>query len=134
MLTRCLSLALVLAASGAKAAALSPAAAFGNTIVSTYPDGRVAELWLKEDGGYSAKGRRGDGSSGHWRVKGARLCLKQSRPLPMFFSFCTAIPDAAKTWTAKAVTGETISVRLVKGIVSGHATGKAGPGGAARKG
>ena len=26
--------------------------AFGSTIVSTYPDGRQAELWLKRDGTY----------------------------------------------------------------------------------
>jgi hypothetical protein len=99
-------------------AASSPIeSAFGNTIVSTYPDGRTAELWLQPDGGYSAKGRRGDGSSGRWDLKSNNLCLRQSRPLPVLFSFCTTVPQVkfGASWSAKAVTGEPISVRLVKG-------------------
>lgn len=114
----CLALSISLAASAAIAA--SPGAvqeAFGNTIVSTYPDGRTARLWLKADGSYAAKGRRGDPSSGHWRVKGAKLCLKQSRPLPTPFSYCTPIPDGGMghAWSAKAVTGEPIRVQMTKG-------------------
>ena len=123
-----LTLALsAIAAAGAQAASSSkdrdddrqPAAeavkrAFGNTIVSTYPDGRKARLWLQPGGYYTAMGRRGDRSAGRWRLKGDKLCLKQSRPIPVWFSYCTAIPSG-KTWTAKAVTGEPIVVRLVKG-------------------
>jgi hypothetical protein len=98
--------------------------AFGNTIVSTYPDGRTAELWLKPDGSYTAEGRRHDPSRGHWHVKGARLCLNQVRPVPSPFSYCTAIPaeGMGKAWPAKAVTGERISVRLVHGRHSGAQT------------
>lgn len=106
------------------AAAPSPVAkAFGNTIVSTYPDGRTAELWLQPDGAYTAKGRRGDGSGGHWKINGAKLCLKQSRPFPSPFSFCTPIPQGgmATTWSAKAVTGEPIRVRLARGRFEGAA-------------
>jgi hypothetical protein len=94
--------------------------AFGNTIVSTYPDGRTAELWLQPSGGYSAKGRRGDPSSGRWRIKGQRICLTQSHPFPAPFSYCTGIPRAG-TWSAKAVTGELIHVRIVPGRYSGRA-------------
>ena len=83
----------VLAGAPAVAAPSPVSKAFGNTIVSTYPDGRKAELWLQPDGDYTAKGRRGDGSSGRWRIKGERLCLKQSHPLPSPFSFCTPIPS-----------------------------------------
>ena len=92
-------------------------AAFGNTIVSTYPDGRIGKLWLKPDGAYVAKGRRGDPSNGHWRIKGEKLCLKQSRPLAVPFSFCTPIPQDGldHAWSAKAITGEPIRVQLVKG-------------------
>ena len=89
-------------------------AAFGNTIVSTYPDGRMARLWLEPDGGYAAMGRRGDRSAGHWKLKGDKLCLKQSRPIAVWFSYCTPLPSG-RTWTAKAVTGEPIVVRLVEG-------------------
>jgi hypothetical protein len=91
--------------------------AFGNTIVSTYPDGRTAKLWLQPGGVYTAQGRRGDPSNGKWNVKGGKLCLKQSHPVIPFFSYCTPIPAGGlhATWTAKAVTGETVRVKLVEG-------------------
>ena len=89
--------------------------AFKNTIVSTYPDNRKAELWLQASGTYAAMGRRGDRSNGRWRIKGDRLCLKQDHPATLpFFRYCTPIPSQDH-WTTKAVTGETIQVRLVKG-------------------
>ena len=96
--------------------------AFGNTIVSTYPDGRTAELWLKPDGSYTAQGRKHDPSRGHWRLKGDRLCLSQVRPVPSPFTYCTAIPSSgmARSWPAKAVTGERITVRLVHGHYEGE--------------
>jgi hypothetical protein len=99
--------------------------AFGNTIVSTYPDGRTAELWLSPDGSYTAEGRKHDPSRGHWRVKGDRLCLSQVRPIPSPFSYCTTIPSSgmAREWPAKAVTGERITVKLVHGH---HVGGRAG--------
>ena len=92
-------------------------AAFGSTIVSTYPDKRTAELWLARDGTYTAEGRRHDPSRGHWSVKGEKLCLKQVRPVPVPFSFCTPIPSAGmgQAWPAKAATGEAITVKVVKG-------------------
>mgnify|MGYP001551547243 CR=1 FL=1 len=95
----------------------------GGTIVSTYPDGRTAELYLQRDGSYQARGRRGDPSSGHWKVKDDQLCLSQSRPLPVPFSYCTPIPSTGlhASWSAKAVTGEPIRVRLVKGHYEGKA-------------
>jgi hypothetical protein len=91
--------------------------AFGNTIVSTYPDGRVGKLWLSADGSYAAQGRRHDRSSGHWTVKGAKLCLHQSKPMSVPLSFCTPIPEGGlgHAWDAKAVTGEDIRVQVVKG-------------------
>jgi hypothetical protein len=99
--------------------------AFGNTIVSTYPDGRTGELWLQRDGTYTAEGRRHDPSRGHWRVKGNRLCLSQVRPMPSPFSYCTAIPASGmdRAWPAKAVSGERISVRLVPGHHAGAQSG-----------
>ena len=90
---------------------------FRNTIVSTYPEGRQARLWLDPDGGYRAEGRRRDPSSGHWQIKGEKLCLKQSHPIPVPFTFCTTVtPGGVGTsWTAKAVTGERLRVQLVRG-------------------
>ena len=91
----------------------------GNTIVSTYPDGRTGELWLHADGSYTAEGRRGDPSNGHWSVSGDKLCLKQFRPMPSPMSFCVGLPTNGLRdgWTRKAITGETIRVRLVHGWV-----------------
>jgi len=97
--------------------------AFGSTIVSTYPDGRQAELWLKRDGTYESEGRRHDRSSGVWQIKddgkqGRKMCMKQRKPFSAPFSFCTPVPEGGleKPWTAKAFTGEQISVRLVRGM------------------
>ncbi|HEY4031487.1 MAG TPA: hypothetical protein VGM25_14155 [Caulobacteraceae bacterium] len=95
---------------------------FGSTIVSTYPDGRQAELWLKRDGSYESEGRRHDRSSGTWQIKddgkqGHKLCMKQRKPFPAPFSFCTPTPDNLDhPWNAKAYTGEQVSVRLVRGM------------------
>jgi len=103
------------AALAAGSADLRPA--FSNTIVSTYPDGRQARLWLNEDGSYRAQGRRGKPSSGRWTVKGDKLCLKQKKPMPGPFAYCTPIKKGGvgTSWTGKAVTGEPIRIRLVAG-------------------
>ena len=92
---------------------------FGNTIVSTYPDGRKAELWLHPDGSYDAEGRKHDRSQGHWKINGEKLCLKQSHPMSFPFTYCTALTKGAvgTSWTGKAVTGEAIQIQLVRGIV-----------------
>lgn len=92
-------------------------AAFGNTIVSTYPDGRTAQLWLAADGSYAAKGRRGGPSGGRWVIKGQKLCLTQSRPIAVPFAFCTPIPppSMAQGWSGKAATGEQIQMRIRPG-------------------
>jgi hypothetical protein len=121
-LSSALALASCLLATSVLAAPAELAHAFGNTVVSTYPDGRTAELWLQASGAYTAMGRRGDRSSGHWKVKGDQLCLKQSSPFPAPFTYCTAMPSTAPnaSWSAKAVTGEAIRVKLVKGRFVGH--------------
>jgi hypothetical protein len=134
IITRSLALALPLAAGIACSAARAQddaqsathdsrlEKAFGSTIVSTYPDGRQAELWLKRDGTYESEGRRHDRSSGVWQIKGDdkdghKLCMRQRRPIPAPFSFCTPAPERIdRPWTAKAFTGEQVSVRLVHGV------------------
>ena len=93
------------------AAAAPPALekAFQGTIVSTYPDGRKAELWMKPDGTFTSEGRRHDRHSGRWSVKGDKVCFKRG-----LFGYCTAMPSDSE-FTTKAVTGETIKVRLMPG-------------------
>ncbi len=109
-------LGLVLAAAAtatAKPAADAPpslAKAFTSTIVSTYPDGRTAKLWMNPDGDFVSEGRRHERHTGHWKVKGGQVCFKRG-----IFGYCTAIPTSGEAFTTKAVTGETIRVRLVPG-------------------
>lgn len=90
--------------------------AFGNTIVSTYPDGRTALLWLKPGGEFSGKGRRRIPYSGIWTERGDKLCLRQTRPIPIPFSYCTEIPSGV-SWTGKAISGEPLRLRLLPGVV-----------------
>ena len=55
--------AVLLAAPSAAASASPPPElqkAFEGTIVSVYPDGRVAHVWLRPDGTYTQEGRRHD--------------------------------------------------------------------------
>lgn len=91
--------------------------AFGNTLVSTYPDGRTARAWLNADGSYRGQGRRGGRSSGVWRVRAGDLCFSQRRPIPLPGAYCTPIVvgGVGTRWTARAVTGETVQVELVEG-------------------
>lgn len=114
------ALMLCAAASPTDTSALDPA--FGNTVVSTYPDGRTAELWLRRSGDYTAMGRRGDHSSGHWSLKGGKVCLKQTHPFWTPFTYCTSVPTGT-AWNSKAVTGEPIKVRLVNGVSSSPGPG-----------
>ncbi|MBW0152086.1 MAG: hypothetical protein KXJ53_12830 [Phenylobacterium sp.] len=117
----CVGFALSLVAAPAAAAAAeepaSLAAAFDNTIVSTYDNGRIAKLWLDPDGRYRGLGKSGDASSGHWTIKRDKVCLKQDKPLPVPFSYCTLIPEGGvgAVWIAKSVFGEALSVELVNG-------------------
>jgi hypothetical protein len=83
--------------------------AFTHTIVSTYPDGRTAQLWMNPSGTYTSMGRRHDRHSGHWTLKGDKVCFRRG-----IFSYCTPIPTET-AFTTKAVTGETIQVRLAPG-------------------
>lgn len=94
------------------AAASAPPAlekAFSGTIVSTYPDGRTARLWMNPNGTYTSMGRRHDRHSGRWNVKGDKVCFRRG-----IFGYCTAMPSE-NAFTTKAVTGETIQVRLAPG-------------------
>lgn len=93
------------------------APAFGNTLLSTYPDGRTARMWMQRGGTYEGQGRRGGRSSGVWRVRDGQVCFSQRRPLPMPGAFCTPIVPGGigASWTAKAMTGETIRVALIAG-------------------
>ncbi|WP_293906462.1 hypothetical protein [Phenylobacterium sp.] len=95
-------------------------AAFGNTIKAQYPDGHYQRLWFKPDGTWEAVGRRGYWSSGKWSQKdGDKLCLKQAKPFPAPFKYCTVFPAGGgigAVWTSKDMAGEPIRVTLIRGI------------------
>ena len=86
--------------------------AFTGTIVSTYPDGRTAELWLSPSGAYTSMGRRHDRHSGRWTLEGDKVCFRRG-----LFGYCTMIPTSGTSFTTRAITGETVQVRLVPGRV-----------------
>ena len=83
--------------------------AFTHTIVSTYPDGRTAELWMNPSGTFTSMGRRHERHQGRWRLKGDKVCFYRG-----IGHYCTQIPTEG-AFTTRAVTGETIQVRLVPG-------------------
>ena len=91
--------------------------AFGNTIVSTHPDGRQARLWLNADHTFSAEGRGGNRSSGSWRVRGQRLCLSQRRPVPIPFSYCHPFPQISigRRWDDTASNGDAVVNEITRG-------------------
>jgi hypothetical protein len=114
------SVAALFTADASVASPSSVRAAFGNTVVSTYPDGRTGLLWLKADGTYNAMGRRRTPSSGTWSVKGEKVCLKQRKPRAAPIAYCTKFPNGGvgASWQGRAVTGEKITIKLVQGRVS----------------
>ncbi len=96
-------------------ASLEPA--FGNTIVTTYPNGKSTRTWLHRDGTYEALRANGDHTGGVWKIKGEQLCITQKVPVFVPLKFCTAIvPGGVGTsWSAKGLMGEPVRNMLVAG-------------------
>jgi len=116
-----LALAVSLSALNAQAADLSRvAAAFGNTVLSIYPDGRSQKIWLHPDGSWNGVGRNGVLLNGRWSTKGDKVCLRQSHPPTLPFSYCTgfpADPHIGVTWSSHDFVGRPIELTVVKGLV-----------------
>lgn len=116
-----LAVLLILAPACAQAAAEPNglAAAFGNTVKALYPDGKAQHMWFRADGGWEAIGRRGKFSAGRWTVNNQKVCLKQTRPFPAPFRYCTEFPSTGgigAVWTSHDWQGEPIRLTVVKGI------------------
>ena len=95
------------------------AAAFGNTVISVYPDGRSQKIWLARDGSWTGLSRRGTPLAGKWTAKGERVCLRQTSPPTLPISFCQTFPENPETGVdAKDLTGTPIHLKLVKGHVT----------------
>jgi len=96
--------------------ALDISPAFKGTIVSTFPDGRQTRLWLERNGSYRATSRSGDMTSGHWKIKDTRMCLRQEQPLAAPWDYCTGLPPRLDaSWQGKSAFGLPITIKLVKG-------------------
>jgi hypothetical protein len=93
------------------------APAFRNTIVSTYPSGRSAKLWLNRDGSYTGQGAKGGRTAGKWSIKGDDLCLRQTKPFGLPIRYCTPIVKGGvgTRWSARSPKDEPLRNRLVAG-------------------
>lgn len=96
--------------------ALEPA--FGNTIVTTYPNGKITRTWLHRDGTYEGLRANGDRTGGTWLVKTGKLCLTQKKPFLVPMAFCTEIVPGriGVSWMAKGLRGEPVRNTLVAGL------------------
>lgn len=96
------------------------AAAFGNTVKALYSDGKAQRIWFRPDGTWEAVSRRGKVTAGRWSLREDRkVCLKQSRPFPAPFKYCTDFPrdgGLGVVWTSQDWQGEPIRLTVVKGI------------------
>jgi hypothetical protein len=95
------------------------APAFGNTVVSTFPDGRHQKIWLHADGTWDGIGRNGYALSGRWRLKDSdKVCLKQSRPPTLPVSLCVNFPaygQIGSVWKSRDFVGHPIQLTLQRG-------------------
>jgi len=113
---------LSLAAASAALAADSVAQvkpAFGNTVLSIYPDGRSQKIWMHPDGTWDGQSRRGTPLAGRWSLKDGKVCMKQSKPPTLPVAYCTPFPDntyVGVSWTSKDMSGTPIQLKVVKGM------------------
>jgi hypothetical protein len=111
-------------AQAADVAAIAPA--FGNTIVSKYPDGTSQKIWLHADGSWDGVSRKGKHLAGHWALHANEVCLRQSSPPTLPIRYCTAVPASGDAqWSGKDVLGRPITLSLMKGVPSEYQAGGA---------
>ncbi len=91
--------------------------AFGNTVVSRYPDGGWVKHWFNPDGTYRAEFSDGRRLSARWSIKGDRVCLTHMRPFMLVPRFCTAMVDAriGETWRSRDPLGRQVQNVLMAG-------------------
>ncbi len=92
--------------------------AFGNTLVSHYPDGGWVRHWFNPDGSYSARFSSGRTISGRWRVEGDRVCLNNITPAIMMISrFCSPMISASvgERWESRDPLGRRVTNVLQRG-------------------
>lgn len=92
-------------------------AAFGNTVISRYPDGGWVKHWFNPDGSYSAQFSDGRRLAARWSVQGERVCLTNMRPNMLIPRFCTDMieADVGDTWHSRDPLGRRVQNVLVEG-------------------
>lgn len=92
-------------------------AAFGNTIVTTYPDGGWVRHWFDRDGSYRAHFRDGRRLTGVWSREGDRLCINNIRPRMLIGRFCQPMirAEVGDTWSSRDPIGRRVQAQLVEG-------------------
>jgi hypothetical protein len=118
------------AALNAQAAEPGPvAAAFGNTVISSYPDGTSQKIWLHADGTWNGISRHNAALAGKWSLRGDKVCMRQTAPPTLPISYCTPIPSGSQPgvqWTGRDVAGRSITLSLMKGVPSQYQTAAVG--------
>lgn len=102
-----------------QAAEPSVEAAFGNTVVSTYPDGTSQKIWLHPNGSWTGIARNNGPLAGSWSMRGEKVCLKQAKPPTLPVAYCTALPSNSQPgvqWASRDVAGRAITLSLKKGV------------------
>ncbi|WP_298126567.1 hypothetical protein [Brevundimonas sp.] len=94
-------------------------AAFGNTVITHYPDGGWVKHWFNPDNTYAAQFSDGRRISARWRVEGRNVCLTHIRPSMLIPRFCSPLIEAqvGETWQARDPMGRRVRNTLVSGRV-----------------
>ncbi|AYG95872.1 hypothetical protein D8I30_12325 [Brevundimonas naejangsanensis] len=92
-------------------------AAFGNTIVSHYPDGHWVKHWFDRDGDYRAQFWDGRRLTARWAREGDKICLNNIQPRMILSRFCTPLVEASvgETWPGRDPLGRRVRNELVAG-------------------
>lgn len=102
------------------------AAAFGNTVISSYPDGTSQKIWLHADGSWTGISRRNVALAGRWTLRADKVCMRQMQPPTLPISYCTPLPASNQPgaqWTGRDVAGRTITLSLMRGVPSQYQGG-----------
>jgi hypothetical protein len=93
------------------------AGAFGNTIISHYPNGQWVKHFFEPDGRYSSQFSDGRHWTARWTAQGDKVCLTNIRPRQLMPRFCTAMVEAnvGESWRARDPLGRTVRNELVAG-------------------
>jgi len=91
--------------------------AFGNTIVSHYPNGQWVRHYFEPDGRYTSQFSDGRRVAARWSAEGDKICLSGFSPRQILPRFCSRMveADVGDTWRARDPLGRSIRNELVAG-------------------